>query len=137
MDVAPSSAAAIDSGPDYRAFQWTNRAAKGRITKGNAACRRNVTVASDAASNESSMSELTIDRLEHAIAFTAYCMTEWKMRELLPALKRLEAERSRLAEEGDALDYAEKVLAKSAKLIEQSTRYLPAPQNLDQSSINA
>jgi hypothetical protein len=79
--------------------------------------------------------DVTIDRLDRAITFTAYAMREFGMRELLPALKRLEAERDRLAEEGDALEYADKVLARSTKLIEAS-RYLPA-QNRDQSAINA
>lgn len=79
----------------------------------------------------------TLERIDRAITFTAYCMKQWKMRELLPSLKRLQAERDRLAEEGDALQYAERILAQSAKLIDQSGRYLPAPQNRDQSAINA
>ena len=77
-----------------------------------------------------------LERIDRAITFTAYCIKQWNMRELLPSLKRLEAERGRLAEEGDALEYAEKILAQSAKLIDQSGRYLPAPQNRDQSAIN-
>ena len=81
--------------------------------------------------------EVTIvDRLERAITFTAYAMREFGMRELLPSLKRLEAEPDRLAEEGDALVYADRVLARSTKLIE-APRYLPPPQNRDQSAINA
>jgi hypothetical protein len=82
------------------------------------------------------MSDVTIDRLEQAITFTAYAMRAFGMRELLPVLKRLEAERDRMAEEGDALEYADRVLARSTKPIEPP-RYLPPPQNLDQSAISA
>jgi hypothetical protein len=79
---------------------------------------------------------VTAERIERAITFTAYCMKRWRMPELLPTLKRLEAERDRLSDEGDALAYADSVLARSTKLIEPR-HYLPVPQNLAQSDIKA
>jgi hypothetical protein len=44
---------------------------------------------------------VTIERLERAIAVTAYCMTKHNLPQLLPTLKRLEAERDNLIANGD------------------------------------
>jgi hypothetical protein len=57
--------------------------------------------------------EVTIERLERMIIITADCMKRHKLPQLLPTLKRLEAERDRLVVEGDPIAYAERVLARS------------------------
>jgi hypothetical protein len=53
---------------------------------------------------------ITIDRLDNAIAITAYCMQRHNLRQLFPTLKRLEAEREKLRADGDPIEYAERVL---------------------------
>jgi hypothetical protein len=55
--------------------------------------------------------EVTIERLEQAIQLTARCMVNHQLPQILPTLKRLEAERDRLLREGNALEYARRVLA--------------------------
>jgi hypothetical protein len=55
--------------------------------------------------------EVTVERLERAIKITASCIVEHNLPQLLPTLKRLEAERDRLVQEGDAIEYARRVLA--------------------------
>jgi hypothetical protein len=59
---------------------------------------------------------VTIERLEKAIKITAQCMLDYPDLAgiILPHLKRLEAERDRLLQEGDALEYAKRVLARAA-----------------------
>jgi hypothetical protein len=59
-------------------------------------------------------SVVTIERLERAIAVTARCMAQHNLPQLLPTLKRLEAERDRLLQEGDPIEYAKRVLGKAA-----------------------
>jgi hypothetical protein len=58
---------------------------------------------------------LTAERLERVIAITAYAMVRHNLPQILPTLKRLEAERDRLLHEGDPLDYAQRVLDRIAK----------------------
>ena len=55
---------------------------------------------------------VTIERLERAIAVTAYCMTKHNLPQLLPTLKRLEAERDNLIANGDPIEYARRILAR-------------------------
>jgi hypothetical protein len=57
---------------------------------------------------------ITIDRLDAAIAVTAYVMQRHNLPHLLPTLKRLEAEREKLQSEGDPIEYAKRVLERSA-----------------------
>jgi hypothetical protein len=59
---------------------------------------------------------VTIERIERAIAVTASCMARHTdlAHRLMPTLKRLEAERDKLATEGDPIEYAKRVLAKLA-----------------------
>jgi hypothetical protein len=55
---------------------------------------------------------VTIERLESAIKTTARCMVTHDLGpQLMPTLKRLEAERDRLMRDGDAIEYAKRVLA--------------------------
>ena len=53
-----------------------------------------------------------VERLERAIAVTAYCMTKHNLPQLMPVLKRLEAERDNLIANGDPIEYASEVLAR-------------------------
>jgi hypothetical protein len=53
---------------------------------------------------------VTVERLENAITMTAYVMAHHNLPQLLPTLKRLEAERDRLLQEGDPIEYAKRVL---------------------------
>jgi hypothetical protein len=55
--------------------------------------------------------EVTIARLDRAIQLTARCMVNHHLPQILPTLKRLQAERDRLLREGDALEYARRLLA--------------------------
>jgi hypothetical protein len=57
------------------------------------------------------MSAVTIERLERAVKITAECMLAHDLPQLLSTLKRLEAERDRLMRDGDAIEYAKRVLA--------------------------
>ena len=61
---------------------------------------------------------VTIERLERAIAVTDYCMTKHNLPQLMPALKRLEAERDNLIANGDPIQYAERIL-KRRDLLEE------------------
>jgi hypothetical protein len=54
--------------------------------------------------------EVTLERLDRAIQLTARCMVNHQLPQILPTLKRLQAERDRLLREGDALEYARRVL---------------------------
>jgi hypothetical protein len=62
---------------------------------------------------------VTIERLERAIAVTAYCMTKHNLPQLMPALKRLEAERDNLIANGDPIQYAERILKRHDLLEER------------------
>jgi hypothetical protein len=55
--------------------------------------------------------EEVIERLDRAIQLTARCMVNHRLPQILPTLKRLQAERDRLLQEGNALEYARRVLA--------------------------
>jgi hypothetical protein len=57
---------------------------------------------------------ITIGRIERAITITAEAMTLHDLPQLLPTLKRLEAERDKLATEVDPIEYAKRLLAKRA-----------------------
>jgi hypothetical protein len=57
---------------------------------------------------------ITIERLHNAIAVTAYVMQRHKLPQLLPTLKRLKAELEKLRTDGDAIEYAKRVLERSA-----------------------
>jgi len=59
-----------------------------------------------------SNSPITVERIERAIAVTALCITQHNLPQLLPTLKRLEAERDRLINDGDPIAYAKRVLAR-------------------------
>jgi hypothetical protein len=52
-----------------------------------------------------------IERIERAIKITAAAMVRHDLPQLMPTLRRLEAERDRLVREDDPLGYARKVLA--------------------------
>ena len=54
---------------------------------------------------------VTTERIDRAIATTAYCMAEHNLPQLLSTLKRLEAERDKLIAEGDPIEYAKRLLA--------------------------
>jgi hypothetical protein len=58
-----------------------------------------------------STAAVTLERLERAITITAKAMTRHDLPQLLPMLKRLEAERDRLIAEGDPIAYAKRILA--------------------------
>jgi hypothetical protein len=77
--------------------------------------------------------EITIERLKHAIAVTAYVMVRHDLPQLLPTLKRLESARDDLARDGDALDYAKRVLERGAISVESPAHYkmLPSPALAD------
>jgi len=59
----------------------------------------------------SAADEITIDRLDRALATTARAMVRHNLTGLLPTLKRLEAERDRLLVDGNAIEYAKRLLA--------------------------
>jgi hypothetical protein len=52
----------------------------------------------------------TAEDLKRAITVTADVMVRHKLPQLMPTLKRLEAERDRLLREGDAIEYDKRVL---------------------------
>jgi hypothetical protein len=66
----------------------------------------------------------TIERLDSAITLTAYVMQRHSLPQLLPTLKRLEAARDELLVNGDALEYAARVLARSAIDVHQIERHI-------------
>jgi hypothetical protein len=61
---------------------------------------------------------ITIERLDDAIAITAYCMQRHNLRQLFPTLKRLEAEREKLRADGDPIEYAKRVLERSTVVVQ-------------------
>jgi hypothetical protein len=65
---------------------------------------------------------VTIERLERAITMTAYVMAHHNLPQLLPTLKRLEAERDRVLREGDPIEYAKRVLERGTIAVEQQRR---------------
>jgi hypothetical protein len=58
----------------------------------------------------SALPAVTVERIERAIATTTNCMAEHNLPQLLPTLKRLEAERDKLITEGDPIEYAKRIL---------------------------
>jgi hypothetical protein len=60
------------------------------------------------------MSDVTIDRLNHAIDTVARMMVRHDMPQLIVTIRRLEAERDKLRQETSAMDYARKILRKAA-----------------------
>ena len=58
------------------------------------------------------MAAVTVERIERAIAITAEAMARHNLPQLLPTLKRLEAERDKLIVDGDPIDYAERFIAR-------------------------
>jgi hypothetical protein len=54
------------------------------------------------------------ERLDNAIAVTAYVMQRHGLPQLLPTLKRLEAELEKLRTDGDPIEYAKGVLERRA-----------------------
>jgi hypothetical protein len=61
-----------------------------------------------------SSSPITVERLERAITITAEVMSRHNLPQLLPTLKRLEAERDKLLMDGDPIAYAKRILAHRA-----------------------
>jgi hypothetical protein len=57
---------------------------------------------------------VSVEELERAIITTARCMAEHNLPQLLPTLKRLEAERDRLRRDGDPIAYARRLLRQEA-----------------------
>jgi hypothetical protein len=60
------------------------------------------------------------DRLERAILTTARAMKELNLPQILPVLKRLEAARDDLLKNGDAIEYAERVISKLSRKSDSS-----------------
>jgi hypothetical protein len=60
---------------------------------------------------ECAVMTVTLERLESAIDITIEAMTQHSLPQLLPTLKRLEAERDKLVSEGDPLEYAKRLRA--------------------------
>jgi hypothetical protein len=60
------------------------------------------------------MSTVTVERLDRAINITADVMVRHNLPQILPTLKRLEAERDRLLTDGDPIEHAKRVLARRA-----------------------
>lgn len=58
--------------------------------------------------------EVTVERLQRAILIVARGMQFHKMPEAIPIIRRLEAEIVKLEAEGDALDYARRILERNA-----------------------
>ncbi len=79
------------------------------------------------------MAAVTIDRLSNAIMVTAYAMVRHDLPQLLSTLKRLEAARDNLSRDGDALDYAKRVLDGGAVLVGGTShcKRLPSPPLAD------
>jgi hypothetical protein len=61
---------------------------------------------------------IAIERLDNAIAITAYCMQRHNLRQLFPTLKRLEAAREKLRADGDPIEYAKRVLERSTIVVQ-------------------
>ena len=57
---------------------------------------------------------VTTESLNRAIQTTAEMMLRHNLRQIAPTLRRLEAERDRLLQEGDPLEYAKRILARAA-----------------------
>ena len=57
-----------------------------------------------------SKSQVTVERLERAIRAVAGWMIQYDLPQVLPTLKRLQAERDRLLKEGNPIEYAKRVL---------------------------
>jgi hypothetical protein len=59
---------------------------------------------------------ITIERIERAIRTVARAMVRHDMN-LAPTIRRLEAERDRLQQDGSDMDYAREILARSGRNI--------------------
>lgn len=77
------------------------------------------------------MSTVTVQRLERAITLTAYAMIRHDLPQLLPSLRRMESARDDLARNGDAIDYAKRVLDRGAVAVESRCRMIPNPPLAD------
>jgi hypothetical protein len=60
------------------------------------------------------MAEITVERLEHAIRLTAYCMKRHDLQQLMPTIRRLIAARDDLIANGDHLEFADRILERGA-----------------------
>jgi hypothetical protein len=69
---------------------------------------------------------VTVERLERAITVTASAMARHNLPQLLPTLKRLEAERDNLLLNGDPIEYAKRVLERGAIAVAGDHRRLAA-----------
>jgi hypothetical protein len=65
---------------------------------------------------------VTVERLENAINVTAYVMVRHNLPQILPTLKRLEAERDRLLADGDPIEHAKRVLERGTIVVQQQRR---------------
>jgi hypothetical protein len=54
---------------------------------------------------------VTIERLDRAIKTTADSMVRFNLPQIMPTLKRLEAERDNMIKNGDPIEYAKRLLA--------------------------
>ena len=55
-----------------------------------------------------------LEQLERAVETTARVIVQHDLPQIMPTLKRLEAERERLLREGDPIEYAKRILDKAA-----------------------
>ena len=73
--------------------------------------------------------------LDHAIAVTAYAMQRHNLPQLLPTLKRLIAARDDLLVNGDALEFAKRVLENVTIETHKSDAELSAPEKRNAPSL--
>lgn len=81
--------------------------------------------ASNAASSDAANGERApydVERLDRAIAVTAYVMQRHNLPQLLATLKWLEAEREQLRSDGDPIEYAKRVLERSTIDVQRQRR---------------
>jgi hypothetical protein len=62
----------------------------------------------------SDVGTVTIERIERAIKTTARVTERHNLPQLMPTLRRLEAERDRLIRDGDPIEYAKRLLRGAA-----------------------
>jgi hypothetical protein len=65
---------------------------------------------------------VTVERIERSITMTAYAMQRHNLPQLLPTLKRLEAEREKLHSDGDPIEYARRLLERGTIGAKQQRR---------------
>jgi hypothetical protein len=73
-------------------------------------------------------SRVSIEEIKLAIATTAYCLRRHDMPELLPTLMRFERYLEQRQAEGDAMDHADRALARG-ELLAEIDAALPAARN--------